>query len=632
MRTRRATWILLGLCLCCGSRETPVSEPQGESAPRPSPRDGKGTAVVRPSDPVLARSRGTWTFTFTVGEGGVPAGGGVAFQVSPFWGWSPPHNVDEDAAGYCTVLSSSHSATLDITCNTNRYYLLASVREGRLETGETVSITYGDTQGGAHPGAAARADSYAERCQEFLFKTDGDGDGVYAEIPTQPWLHIIARDAVQLWVNAPSLASTGEPFEVSVAALDGMGNRAESYRGEVLLQSRPSAGGLDSAIRLEDTDRGARRVWATLAEAGLYVIEARSAGGLTAVSNPILCGTGDRFSTVYWGDIHGHSMLSDGTGHPHDYYAYARDVAGLDVASLTDHDAFGLRPLSGAPWELCTSSADSFYEPGRFVTLLGYEWTSWTYGHRNVYFPGSRGEVYPYIDASTSTPEGLWSVVRPWRAITVAHHVGGGPVATDWDHEPPIDVEMLVEVFSVHGNSERYGGERMIYSPVEGHFVQDALGRGYRLGIIASGDGHICHTGRSTMDYSQGLVALQAEALTREAIWEALTSRRVYGTSGARILLAFTVNGYPMGSVIPDDEMHLPRRVIARVLGTTDLEKVELVKNNVVVESFPCQGVLGDFTHTDASKPHRGNYYYLRVEQTDDHLAWSSPIWLGSHK
>jgi hypothetical protein len=37
-----------------------------------------------------------------------------------------------------------------------------------------------------------------------------------------------------------------------------------------------------------------------------------------------------------------------------------------------------------ANWARIEAAARSFHEPGRFVTLLGYEWTSWIFGHRHV--------------------------------------------------------------------------------------------------------------------------------------------------------------------------------------------------------------------------------------------------------
>ena len=69
-----------------------------------------------------------------------------------------------------------------------------------------------------------------------------------------------------------------------------------------------------------------------------------------------------------------------------DAAAVARDVAALDVASLTDHDHWGFRFLDQEPelWEHIGRITDDFHEPGRFVTLLGYEWTSWIHGHRHV--------------------------------------------------------------------------------------------------------------------------------------------------------------------------------------------------------------------------------------------------------
>jgi hypothetical protein len=48
---------------------------------------------------------------------------------------------------------------------------------------------------------------------------------------------------------------------------------------------------------------------------------------------------------IYWGEAHGHTRISDGKGTLDDYFTYARDVAKLDFAIVSDHD-FG----NAHPW------------------------------------------------------------------------------------------------------------------------------------------------------------------------------------------------------------------------------------------------------------------------------------------
>ena len=38
-----------------------------------------------------------------------------------------------------------------------------------------------------------------------------------------------------------------------------------------------------------------------------------------------------------------------------------------------------------------------------------------------------------------------------------------------------------------------------------------------------------------------------------------------------------------------------------------------------------------EFSYTDETEPGEGDYYYVRVRQVNDAMAWSSPIWVGGY-
>ena len=81
-------------------------------------------------------------------------------------------------------------------------------------------------------------------------------------------------------------------------------------------------------------------------------------------------------------------------------------------------------------------ATERFNEPGRFVAISGYEWTSWIYGHRHVLRFDGEVEVISSLDPRTETPQELWRALEGQQALTFAHHSAGGPIAVDWSIPP----------------------------------------------------------------------------------------------------------------------------------------------------------------------------------------------------
>jgi hypothetical protein len=517
--------------------------------------------------------------------------------------------------GFTRVSTEAEGVELEST--TLGQQLLGIRVSGRaLAEGETIRIVYGAGPQGA------RADRYAESASPFWIAVDGDGDGVRGTLPDSPTVAVRAGPPARLVVTVPTTARPEQPVRLRVAILDRAGNSGVDFEGRVRLRETP---GLRSpgAVQLRSEDRGVGSVEVVPLEPGVYRIRAEALGGPRGVSNPLV--VSEDGSRVLWGDLHGHSGLSDGTGTPRDYFGYARDVAGLDIVALTDHDHWGMLPLSRHPelWEQIREQVASFHDPGRFVALLGFEWTSWIHGHRHVLYFQDDGEVLSSVDPAYETPDQLWEALRGHEALTLAHHSAGGPVATNWAYPPDPELEPLTEVVSVHGSSEALDSAGLIYSPVRGNFVRDVLDQGHRLGFVGSGDGHDGHPGLAHLaSPSGGLAAVMTEEATREAVLAALRARRTYATNGPRILLRARLGGRPMGSAVPA----VPSELVVRVVAASSLERVDLIRSGQVAERVLCEGEEEVRFARRVESPKPGEYLYVRAVQMDGGAAWSSPF------
>ncbi len=593
------------------------------------PSDGAGSVrIVEGPGKVTAGTSGTWTFVFDAGPLGIAEGGWLFFQVSPFWNWSTPQVSEAYAPGFTEVSTSAAGVVLE--AETLDRQLLGVRLSGRpMAAGETIRLTYGAGAGGA------RVDRFAEAGSQFWFAVDGDGDGVRGLLPEPATVDVTASTAAQLILTLPSVARPGEEVELRVAAVDVHGNQAVLPDAHLELSwerrdDSPAgdAGELPTSIAL--TAGPAPSVTRFEAPAGgVLAVRADAPEGLQGVSNPMLVSASrDR---ILWGDLHGHSNLSDGTGTPEQYFRYARDVAALDFVALTDHDHWGMQPLATHPgnWDEIKRQVSAFHDPGRFATLLGYEWTNWLHGHRHVLYFEDDGPVFSAVDPDYETPTQLWDALRPYPALTFAHHSAGAPVATNWNYAPDPDLEPITEIVSVHGSSEAADSPRVVHGAIPGNYVRDALERGYVLGFIGSGDGHDGHPGLSTLaNPNGGLAAVPANDLSRESVRQALVARRAYATNGTRTVLAATLDGAAMGSKVAPAGAPV---LAVEIAGTAPLARLDVIRNGRPPESIDLGGLWHAALELPLVPTGAGDFIYVRVLEEGGGTAWSSPFFVDSN-
>ena len=389
------------------------------------PSDGGGRAWIEASVDVRAGEPGTWELVFEAGPLGIAAGGSLFLQTSPFWGWHDrPQTTNPRAPGYTRIESAAEG--VELVTREFGELLRIEIKGRPLGPGERVHMTYGAGRLGA------RADTYAERGERLWVAVDGDGDGQRKVLADSPRFDISPREPARLVLTLPSTARPGDRVRLRACVLDASLNTGVEVEAEVTFNDWPTELGLEPKAAFASGERGRMAIEIGPVERGVHVLEAtvELADGrvLEGRSNPLK--VSESGPLIRWGDLHGHTNYSDGTGLPEDYFVYARDVAGIDVVALTDHDDWGLLPMSEHPWMWDENRAlvRRFHDPGNFVTLLGFEWTNWIYGHRHVLYFGDEGEVLSSLDERYDTPTELWGALRGQAAITIPHHSAGLPV------------------------------------------------------------------------------------------------------------------------------------------------------------------------------------------------------------
>jgi hypothetical protein len=370
---------------------------------------------------------------------------------------------------------------------------------------------------------------------------------------------------------------------------------------------------------------------------------------------------------LYFGDYHRHTDMSNcitaNDGCIVEQFRYAYDMAKLDTVGLSDHTDVG-KTYHPYEWWLNQKFVDVFYTPGSFTSMYAYEREQrWPYGHRNVIFAKRGGPIvyiarqkylnspwqalYPVAENGPNEilPEELWPILKQCGIpVSDISHTGATSMGTDWNIFKRVDnaVENLVEIFQ--GARVSYEGlgcpqptvgllKGQAYNPAaniglarppapirtftekNNGVYQNALRLGHRLGVWADSDHISTHT---------GFGGVYVKDFTREGIIEGLNARRTIAATD-KIFLEFSCSGHLLGTEFELKEN--PSLDIA-VEGTSNVTRVTIVRNEEDYQSFEPKSKTWKQTFTDQKPLDGDNRYYVRVEQDDGNMAWSSPVWV----
>jgi len=520
-----------------------------------------GAASISPDSPAVAGGYHTITLTYTAGHP-IDDSGFLKIAFRHVGDYGTPQFDKPDQPNYCSIRTDGDCRILprwDPYGHIRPWSraLFLQVRGGYLDKGEHITVVFGDTSGGS-PGWQMPTFCVSS----FGFKTlvDPIATRLFKELPYSPEIAIIPGPPARAVCIAPSEVPVSQPFSYYMKLEDRWGNPA-GLPGEIAHAGFP--------------------------DAGVQFIEAvDKKTGLSARSNPIEVVPLKKTRHVYWADFHGQSEETVGSGTIEDYFTFGRDYALLDILGHQGNDF----QVTDEFWYKVNYISKEYYQPGKFVTFPGYEYSANTPlgGDRNVYFTSEGGgisrsscELLPgqtskYPDSPTA--KDLFGHLRKQQepiAFAFAH-VGGRYADIDTHDE---EIELAVEIHSAWGTFE--------------WMLSDALDRGYRVGVCANSDGHKCrpgasYPGASTFGSYGGLTCVMAEELTRESIYQALKSRRFYATTGARILIDLEMDaGHEEPLAMGMEAVTRSREVSLRfhIAGSAPIEKVDIFNGNEIIHT-----------------------------------------------
>ncbi len=496
------------------------------------PAEHLGSASLSPCGRFEAGSLASFTLTYTAGKFGIDDSGGLRICFRVACDQVSPQFDNPAGPNYCTV-AASNGAELRFRWEPKGNVrpwdkaLWIKVVRGYLREGDTVTVRFGVTD---HGGPGMRLQTFSEDTFEFRVLVDPIATFNFQPLPRQPVISIVPGPPERYVAVIPTLRRPGEAFPLRLKGEDKWGNPSNQCDATFDVEPHTAVSGLPDTIRLSPGDFAAGVEGLKATEPGAVSIRlVDTEGNLVAESNRMAVRGSEHVQ--FWGDLHGQSEETIGTGTAEQYFAFARDRAFLDACAHQGNDF----QITDAFWDRLNSLTARCDQPGRFVALPGYEWSGNTSlgGDRNVYFPTDdriiRRSSYALIDggdvAGTHVPTcaALFDALaenEEWDVVMYAH-CGGRYADIAVAHDGRF--EKSVEIHSSWGSFE--------------WLLHDAFRLNYRVGVVANSDGHkgrpgASYPGAGMFGAIGGLTCFLMERLDRPSLLDCMRKRRHYGTTG----------------------------------------------------------------------------------------------------
>ena len=331
---------------------------------------------------------------------------------------------------------------------------------------------------------------------------------------------------------------------------------------------------------------------------------------------------------VYFGQLHAHTNLSDGTGSVEEAFDYAAKVENLDFFAVTDHsDSFdnadaGEIAKDGAGistgWAAGKQAAASVTNED-FVGLFGFEMT-WPedkkLGHISTFnTPGwQTRDQADFENVPTALEHYYKALTTVPGSVSQFNHPGTFHGDFErFDHYSP-QYDAVISLLEIAGED----------GAVDCEYYHLALDKGWHVAPTNNQNNHNGQWG----DASRARTVILAETLTEEALYDAMKDRRVYATQDSDLTVYYTLNGAVMGSILPKSE---EAEITVFLSDPTDeaIGNVEVVADGGEVIDSAYVGTPAKVL--ELSVPGGYSYYYLRVTQPDGDVAVTAPVWMDGY-